>query len=66
MTDLSQQFVDSPDGLADCCDHLAGCSAFGFDTEFIGEETFHPRLCLVQVATAERLFAIDPLATGSL
>ena len=33
MSDLPRQFVDGPDGLADCCDHLTGCSAFGFDTE---------------------------------
>ncbi len=66
MSDLPQQLVDGPESLADCCDHLAGCSAFGFDTEFIGEDTFHPRLCLVQVATAERLFVIDPLAVGPL
>jgi ribonuclease D len=66
MSDLPQQFVDDPAALAECCDHLAGCSAFGFDTEFIGEDTFHPRLCLVQVATAERLFVIDPLAVGPL
>jgi ribonuclease D len=66
MTDLPQQLVDDPESLADCCDHLAGCSEFGFDTEFIGEDTFHPRLCLVQVATAERLFVIDPLAAGPL
>ncbi|HEX4591445.1 MAG TPA: HRDC domain-containing protein, partial [Gemmataceae bacterium] len=66
MSDLPQQFVDDPAALAECCDHLAGCSAFGFDTEFIGEDTFHPRLCLVQVATAERLFVIDPLAAGPL
>jgi ribonuclease D len=66
MTDLPQQFVDSPDGLADCCDHLARGDVFGFDTEFIGEETFHPNLCLIQVATAEQLFVIDPLAVGSL
>jgi ribonuclease D len=66
MYDLPEQFVDDPAGLADCCDHLAGCPAFGFDTEFIGEDTFHPRLCLVQIATAERLFVIDPLAVAEL
>jgi ribonuclease D len=66
MTDLPRQFVDGPDGLADCCAHLAGCPSFGFDTEFIGEDTFHPKLCLVQVATAERLFVIDPLSAGPL
>src|SRR5437868_2427152 len=66
MSDLPEQFVERPDELAACCDHLAGCSAFGFDTEFIGEDTYHPHLCLVQVATAERLFVIDPLAAGPL
>jgi ribonuclease D len=66
MTDLPQQFVDSPAGLVDCCEHVAHCSVFGFDTEFIGEETFHPTLCLVQVATHQRLFVIDPLSVGPL
>jgi ribonuclease D len=66
MSDLPQQLVESRDELAACCDHLAGCSALGFDTEFIGEDTYHPHLCLVQVATAERLFVIDPFAAGPL
>ena len=39
---------------------------FGFDTEFVGEDTYHPRLCLVQVAAPDRLFLIDPLTAGPL
>ncbi len=35
-----------------------------FDTEFVSEETFEPVLGLVQVATPDRLVAIDPLAPG--
>ena len=35
---------------------------FAFDTEFVSEETFEPVLCLVQVATDDRLAAIDPMA----
>jgi ribonuclease D len=66
MADIPQFLVETPADLAACCDHLAGSSAFGFDTEFIGEDTYHPHLCLVQVATAERLFVIDPLAAGPL
>jgi ribonuclease D len=66
MSALPQQFVDEPARLAECCDHLRDRSAFGFDTEFIGEDTFHPRLCLVQVATDERLFVIDPFSAGPL
>jgi ribonuclease D len=46
--------------------HLSNCVAFGFDTEFIGEETYHPRLCLVQVATPDTLYVLDPLSLDSL
>jgi ribonuclease D len=66
MTDLPEQIVTTPEELAECCEHLAACRRFGFDTEFVGEETYHPSLCLIQVATAERLFLIDPLAVGSV
>jgi len=66
MSDLPEQLVADAGGLAECCDHLTACSVFGFDTEFIGEDSFHPHLCLVQVATAERLFVLDPLAIDDL
>lgn len=33
-----------------------------YDTEFIGEHTYYPRICLVQIATADRVLLIDPLA----
>lgn len=32
-----------------------------FDTEFIGEETFRPRVCLVQIATSRAIALVDPL-----
>jgi ribonuclease D len=32
------------------------------DTEFVWERTYAPRLCLVQIATAERLAVVDPVA----
>lgn len=34
----------------------------GIDTEFLREKTYHPRLCLVQVATRDGIWLIDPLA----
>ena len=37
----------------------AGC--FGYDTEFIGEDSYHPSLCLLQLSTADRLAVIDPM-----
>src|SRR5437764_15438859 len=64
--DLPEQVITTPEGLAACCEHLAACRRFGFDTEFVGESTYHPHLCLVQVATAERLYLIDPLVAGPL
>src|SRR5712672_2469852 len=66
MEGIREEFVTRPEELADCCAFLATRGHFGFDTEFIGEETYHPRLCLVQVATDDRLFLIDPLTAGPL
>lgn len=58
--------VTTPDQLAICCRAVAASEVFGFDTEFIGERTFVPDLCLVQVATPFALFLIDPFTTGPL
>src|SRR5262249_38981994 len=63
---LSEQVVTQPEQLAACCEYLATAGQFGFDTEFVGEDSYHPRLCLVQVATAERLILIDPFTAGPL
>ncbi len=48
--------------LVELVAHLRAVGRFAFDTEFVSEETFEPILCLVQVATTERLANIDPLA----
>jgi ribonuclease D len=66
LADLPEHIIAHPDELAACCDHLAAMKVFGFDTEFVGEDTYHPHLCLVQVATAERLYLIDPVTVGPL
>jgi ribonuclease D len=34
----------------------------GFDTEFVGESTYEPELCLLQVSAGNHIFVIDPLA----
>jgi len=39
---------------------------FGFDTEFVSEETFEPVLCLIQVATRERFGFDRPLSVRDL
>ncbi len=66
MPDLPEQIVTRPEELVVCCEYLASCRQFGLDTEFVGEETYHPRLCLIQLSTAERLILIDPMTVGPL
>jgi len=66
MPNPPEEIVSTPEELTACCAHLAACPAFGFDTEFVGEDTYHPRLCLVQAAAPDRLFLIDPLSAGPL
>lgn len=57
------ELIQSSDDLAALVAALRAGGSFAFDTEFIGEQTFYPRICLVQVATSDRLTLIDPLAS---
>jgi ribonuclease D len=66
MSEIREQIVTQPEEMAEVCAHIAAAGRFGFDTEFVGENTYHPHLCLVQVATPERLILIDPLSVGPL
>jgi ribonuclease D len=54
-------FVDTPEKLAELIAHLRAAGRFAYDSEFIGELTYVPKLCLIQVASAERVALIDPL-----
>jgi len=56
------QLITSPDELAELIGHLRDAGRFAYDSEFIGEASFLPRLCLIQVATAHRISLIDTLA----
>lgn len=61
-----ERIIDRPEALAQAVEHLAQAEVIGFDTEFVGEQSFHPELCLIQVATPQRLMLIDPQACGEL
>lgn len=65
VPDTPEIIVD-PETLDGLVRHIREKGSFAYDTEFIGEETFYPRICLVQVATAERLALIDPTAFEDL
>lgn len=46
------------------CAQLKSTGSFAFDTEFVGEDTYNPEICLIQVATHEIHALIDPLGTS--
>lgn len=58
--------ADTPDKLAEALDHLRAAGTFGYDTEFIGEDSYYPHLCVIQAATTQRVILIDPLAIEDL
>ena len=59
-------FIGNRAGLEELCDDLSRASWFALDTEFLREKTYYPKLCLVQVATPDRVACIDPLALDDL
>ena len=54
--------ITSQSMLQELIQHLCTVGSFAYDSEFIGELTYHPKLCLVQVASAQRVSLIDPLS----
>jgi ribonuclease D len=60
--DGSPTLVTAQPDLDALLETLRSAGAFGYDTEFIGEHTYHPEVCVIQVATARGVWLIDPLA----
>jgi len=54
--------ISDAEGLSELLNHLRSAGSFAYDSEFIGELTYIPKLCLIQVATTQRVALIDPLA----
>ena len=50
--------------LAEACQRLAQQEYVAVDTEFMREQTFWPKLCLVQLAAPGMEMIVDPLAPG--
>ena len=55
----SPHYIETPDALAALCDRLSTASRIAVDTEFIGEDTFVPRLELIQVSTGDHHAVLD-------
>ena len=64
--DTEYRYIDSADALRDFCASLKGADWLALDTEFIRENTYYPRLCLLQVAVPGNIACIDPLAIQDL
>ena len=54
--------IRTPEALAELCQALRAAGRFALDTEFVGERTYLPRLCFVQVATEDFIALVDTLA----
>lgn len=60
------ELIASASSLQQLLEHLREQGVFAYDSEFIGEMTYIPKLCLIQVATTQRVALIDPLAQVDL
>ncbi len=58
--------VTTPAALGAIAGELATQRAIALDTEFMRERTYHPQLCLLQLAWADGATCIDPLALPDL
>ena len=63
---LPETMIATPEEFAGCLAELSQQNVLGMDTEFVGEETYTPELCLIQVATPTALYLIDPKQCGPM
>lgn len=54
-------YIDNLESLQKLCDDMLAAKVIFFDTEFMRERTFYPKLCLLQLRVNDVDYAIDPL-----
>src|SRR5205814_9953697 len=57
-----QHFVDRAARLAACVEDVARSPRIGLDTESNGFHAYFEKVCLLQIATPDADWAVDPLA----
>ena len=62
MSSPDYQYIEDSEELEQLCQSLLGTPAVALDTEFVRERTFYPHAGLIQLATDEAIYLIDPLA----
>lgn len=55
-------YIDTAAELDALCAKLRDATILAVDTEFLREKTYYAELCLIQVATADLIACIDPIA----
>jgi len=60
------ELIASTEPLERLTDQIGSARVLALDTEFVRERTFFPELCLIQVATGNRIAAVDCLAGMTL
>jgi len=66
VTTTDSVWVDSQEKFHEICVELRKNGIFAFDTEFIGEDSYYPNTCLIQVATSRNIALIDPFVVQDL
>ncbi|MBK8922259.1 MAG: ribonuclease D [Saprospirales bacterium] len=59
-------FLDNQRDFDETMTSIASDAWIGFDTEFVGEKTYIPVLCLIQIVTEHHIYLIDTLRINDL
>ncbi|HAC89925.1 MAG TPA: ribonuclease D, partial [Planctomycetaceae bacterium] len=63
---VKYHLIDQDQQLARLLSAMRGADLIGMDTEFVAEDCYRPDLCLLQIATREEVFLVDPLSITQL
>lgn len=59
-------FLDQQEAFNAAMAEVATLDELGFDTEFVGEKTFIPNLCLLQIVAGNDIYLVDTLRVTNL
>ena len=64
--EVSPQYIHDEAGLKELSERLRDSDRLALDTEFMGEDSYAPRLEIIQVATEDRIAIVDRRAVPAL
>lgn len=59
-------YICTQEDLRAFCERAASTKLLALDTEFLRERSYYPKLCLIQMATADEIAVVDCLAFAEL